>query len=262
MVRISPKSVPGTHETTERLVMAARWRMARWAAWAPGLTDSESWLRWLAAPWPLPADGKPALAAMPAMMRRRLDPLGRIALETAYACQADDAACPVVFASRYGEVGRSLALLESLVGEGQVSPMSFSLSVHNAIGALYSIARHDVRSYSAIAAGDETVEAAFVEAAGLLADGAPAVMVVVYDEPLPVRYQAFADRVTFPRGWACRLEATDTGGLSLRTGVAGPARVADDVLPPDLAVLAFLLSDRPACTRQVGARQWQWCRHD
>lgn len=236
--------------------------MVRWAAWAPGLTDSESWLRWLAAPFPLPVDGKPALAAMPAMMRRRLDPLGRVALETAYTCQADDDACPVVLASRHGEVGRSLTLLDSLVSEGQVSPASFSLSVHNAIGALYSIARHDVQPYSAIAAGDETVEAAFVEADGLLADGAPAVMVVVYDEPLPARYQAFADRVTFPRGWACRLEATDTGGLSLCTGEAGRECVADGVLPPDLAALAFLLSDRPAYTRRVGVRQWQWCRHD
>lgn len=242
--------------------MSTKWRVARWAAWAPGLADRESWLRWLASPFPLPVDGRPVLALMPAMMRRRLDPLGRVALQAAWDCQGNDAACPVVFASRYGEVGRSVALLDSLVREGNVSPMSFSLSVHNAIGALYSIARRDVHPYSAIAAGDETVEAAFVEAAGLLADGAPAVMVVVYDEPLPGRYRAFAEHVHFPRGWACRLEPAGSGGLSLSAGPADHADVSDPVLPPDLAVLAFLLSDRAGYVRRTGARFWRWSRHD
>jgi hypothetical protein len=37
----------------------------------------------------------------------------------------------------------------------------------NAISALFSIARKDSASYTAIAAGDETIEAAFTEAIGL-----------------------------------------------------------------------------------------------
>jgi hypothetical protein len=52
-----------------------------------------------------------------------------------------DSDVPLVFASRHGDVARSMDLLGALVSDQPLSPTGFGLSVHNAIAALYSIAR-------------------------------------------------------------------------------------------------------------------------
>ncbi|GAB3246051.1 beta-ketoacyl synthase chain length factor [Chitinimonas naiadis] len=240
--------------------MNIQFSIDRWAAWAPGLTDSEAWLAWLAAPCPIDAEGVPALGEMPAMMRRRVERLGRVALQAAYWGLGDEPACPVVFASRYGDVTRSVELLRQLAQAEGLSPTAFSMSVHNAIGALFSIARADTTSYSALAAGAETVEAAFTEALGLLADGADTVLLVYYDEPLPELFEAFSESLSFPRAWACRLRRVSQGGISLSAGSV-TSDVRPVVLPADLAALQFLLSDAHAHTHTAGARQWHWQRH-
>lgn len=207
----------------------------------------------------------PKLTEMPPMMRRRVEPLGRMALHVAYASQGQDAPLPVVFASRYGDVPRSIALLRQLVDGQTPSPTAFSLSVHNAIGALWSIAGGHTAPYTAIAAGDETVEAAFTEAIGLLADGAPAVMVVCYDEPLPAPYDVYAGHPDTPHAWACRLRLSHGAGISLSSVAATAGAAAGTDAPPDRSadrrVLQFLRSDAVALDHRAGARLWQWRRH-
>src|SRR5206468_1426631 len=138
---------------------------------------------------PLTYCDEPALDEMPAMIRRRVERLGRVALQAVYRVQGDTPPCPVVLASRRGDVRRSVQLLSQLAAGETLSPAAFSMSVHNAIGALYSIATKQIGPYTAIAAGEETVEAAFIEALGQLADGEAAVLIVHYDEPLPPPYE-------------------------------------------------------------------------
>lgn len=189
------------------------------------------------------------------MMRRRVERLGRIALQATYWCQSDQPACPVIFASRYGDLGRSIELLQELAQGQPLSPTSFSLSVHNAIGALYSIARGDTGNYSALAAGADTVPNAFVEVAGLLADGAKAVLLIVYDDALPTLYQPFAERVDAARAWACRIVPAEAEHLSLC--VRQVATKTDSVLSEDLQVLRFLTGVQAEL--QLG--NWHWQRH-
>ncbi|RKH14885.1 3-oxoacyl-ACP synthase [Corallococcus sp. CA053C] len=247
----------------------------RWAAWAPGLVEPAAWEAWLTTPHALPAEGTPALTEMPAMMRRRVDRLGRIALQASYQAHVDAPDAPVLFASRYGDLGRSVELLTQLARSEPLSPTSFSLSVHNAIGALYSIARGDPSSYGAIAAGEETVEAAFTEACGLLADGVPRVMVVIYDEPVPAPLQHFSESqgLEFPHAWACLLAAS-TGADALHLGCHAGTQAAEapeapeppetDGLPADLRALRFLVTGAAGASRwehPVGARRWRWERH-
>lgn len=238
--------------------MTIRFAVDQWAGWAPGLTDAASWKTWLRAPYPLPAGEKPALTEMAPMSRRRVERLGRVALQAAFWCQSAPRG-PVVFASRYGDITRSVELLLSLAEAAPLSPAAFSLSVHNAIGALYSIALGDTAPYSAVAAGDETVEAAFVEAAGLLSDGVPSVMVVYYEEPLCPPYDRFDSEPAFPRAWACAISAAATGGLSLSSGE--PSLPSLTHLPADLAILDFLISDAPCFDRATASRHWRWSRH-
>lgn len=72
------------------------------------------------------------------MQRRRIERLGRMAIQTACWCQeAEESGVPLVFASRHGDVARSMELLEALAADEPPSPTTFGLSVHNAIAALY-----------------------------------------------------------------------------------------------------------------------------
>lgn len=237
-------------------------RIDRWAAWAPGLESNDAWLQWLRHPVALPAaDGVPPLAEMPAMMRRRIEPLGRVALQAAYWAQAEERTGPVVFASRWGEVARSVGMLQQLAAGEPLSPTAFSLSVHNAIGALYSIARKDKHNYQAVSAGDFSAEAGFAECAGLIADGAERVLLVYFDSPLPEIYAEFAPlpAANCAHAFACLLSRAEIGGLSLSSSV--PAQPTPEALPPGLAVLQFLLGEQAALHRASRAASWTWTRH-
>ncbi len=242
--------------------MSFRFVVQRWAAWAPGLSSREAWLDWFARPAVVEGNEVPPLAQMPAMMRRRIERLGRAALQTAYEA-LDDASqpCPAVFASRYGDMRRSIELMRQLADEGAVSPTAFSVSVHNAFAALFSIARGDRSNYSAVAAGPETAEAALVEAIGLLAEGAPEVLVVVYDEPLPEPLEHFAAPGEFIRAWAVRIAPAQESGIAFSLAPAtDDAPAHDAALPSDLALLEFLAGEKREYRRDVDGRRWHWKR--
>jgi len=244
--------------------MDCRFSINAWAAWAPGLTDQAAWLDWFAAPCVVLGDEMPALTEMPAMMRRRVERLGRAALQVAYRAMQGAAPCPMVFASRFGDLQRSVALMKQLALEGAVSPAAFSMSVHNAFAALFSIARQDRSNYAAISAGAETAECAFIEAMGLLDEGAHEVLVVCYDEPLPEPLQHFEHGMSFPRAFACRIARDDANGIVVTTrhaDTATPKAIdAPVTMPSDLTLLRFLVSVAPTYLRGVDDRVWHWAR--
>lgn len=236
-------------------------RVCRWAAWAPGLETPEAWAAWLAAPvWPLPAaDAVAPLAEVPAMTRRRIDPMGRAALQVAWWVQGGEPTGPVVFASRWGEIARSVALLRQLSQSEPLSPTAFSLSVHNASSAVYSIARGDTANYSAVSAGAASAAAGVCEALGLLAEGAPQVLVVSVETELPEPYQAFDAHPGPIRAWAVLLEPAEKG-LRLQATVPGGEAEAT-VLPPDLATLRFLTGQTAQWRQTSPHGGWLWSRH-
>jgi hypothetical protein len=222
-----------------------------WSAWAPGLSTRAGWMRWASRPFLPAGDGVPELAEMPAMARRRLDPLGRMAAQAAWWCQRDDLGMPVVLASRYGDAARSLELLATLARDEPVSPTAFGLSVHNAVGAMYSIARHDCANYLAVAA------------AGLLHDGAHEVLVVCYDAPLPGAYAVFEGGPTARYAWAWRLAlpAANEPRFSLCAHAPLLADTPAPDLPYGLDVLRFALSSDASFERTVENTRWRWSRH-
>lgn len=237
--------------------------VADWSAWAPGLAGKAAWK-----PWPpltdlLNAAGNaPPLADMPAMMRRRLDAPGRLALQAAYDCQSPE--LPVIFASRHGELARSVGLLSELAATGAVSPTQFSLSVHNAMGALYSIARQDTRPYTALAAGSETVEAACIEACSLLAEGAPGVLVIYCEGRTPAPYEHLSGASALSFAWACQLRPAgdDEAGITLQSQyIPGIADAPASDLPEGLIALQFLTSEDREYCHACDQRLWRWMRH-
>jgi len=234
-----------------------------WAAMASGLHASAEWHQWAKAPWRPEGAMAPTLAAMPAMQRRRLSPLGRAAAEVAWDCHPSAGSVPVVFASACGDAARCLQLLKEFASVGDASPTEFTFSVHNAIGAMYSIARGDASNYTSVAAGRATAASGVVEACSLLADGAPEVLLVVYDEPLPADYKVFESEAACAYAWAWRIVPPEHGQhLSLAWSAARPGeehRATD--LPSGLDALRFALSGEPVHRHTDGRLCWTWSRH-
>ena len=236
-----------------------------WSAFAPGLTRKDEWVAWAAAPFLPQGDATPALAEMPPLLRRRVDKLGRMALQVAWWCQRDpDENVPLVFGSRHGDLGRAHAMLRALAQEQPLSPTQFGLSTHNAIAAQYSIARHLTGNCVCVSAGTATAEAAVVEAMGLLADGVGEVVVVVYDCPLPEAYAAYGDEVEAAFAWTVRLGRPKAGDVRYCLHVDGDSTHVDEQapkqLPHGLEVLRFLVGGLPTLDHQDNARCWRWRR--
>jgi hypothetical protein len=230
-------------------------------AWAPGLNSAADWRAWCAGELAIGTDGTAALTQMPAMLRRHAGRLGRAACDVAYRALGERADVPTVFSSRYGEMDRAVALLTALADGKELSPTSFSLSVHNAIGGLLSMARSDSANVLALAGGDDLAEIAVLEACGLLADGAGQVLVVVAECPLPDVYQHFELAPPAAFAWACMLESGGEPALSLSWEAWERATDARPSQAGALEVLPFLLGHAQATLRHAEGRRWHWQRH-
>lgn len=242
--------------------MEIQFAINAWAAYAPGLATPSQWQGWASQPRLPRGDDPPAVAQMPPMLRRRLGPLGRMAAQAAYDCHGANSGIPVIFASRYGDAARSLALLRDFSLGEMVSPADFALAVHNAIGAMYSIARRDTSNFSAIAGGAASAAAALVEAVALLHDGAPEVLLVCYDAALPGDYAAFADEPAAAYAWAWRIGKPQPHQpwLTLACRAAND-EAAPHPLPFGLDVLRFCLSRDARLQRVCDGVAWEWRRH-
>ncbi|WP_454766317.1 beta-ketoacyl synthase chain length factor [Cupriavidus campinensis] len=246
--------------------MAIEFGIRAWAACAPALQSREAWQAWSQAPWLPEGSDLPTLAAMAPMLRRRVNAIGRAALHPAYDI-APDTAAATVFASRHGDTRRAFEMLSALAAGEPLSPTAFGLSVHNAIGAMFTIDRGDASNLLAVAAGRDTVETAVVEACGLLADGADEVLLVCYDAPLPEAYAEFADEPGCLFGWAWRIGKPRAGEPVWRLDVVRPLAgdqgdpdTAHPVLPHALDVLRFMLAGEAVLTHRGERAIWRWQR--
>jgi len=243
--------------------MGVRFAIAAWAAYAPGLEAQAAWEAWARAPWAPQGTPGARLDAMPSLQRRRLNGLGRAAAQSAWDVHVPAPDTPVVFASRYGDAERCLHLLKEFAGTGASSPIDFTFSVHNAIGAMYSSARGDRTSYSSIAAGAGTAAAGVVEACALLADGAPEVLLVCYHAPLPDEYAQFDAEPVSAYAWAWRMVAASPRQphLALSWTAAEVSGAPTSELPFGLEVLRFGLSDVGSARLHANGICWNWSRH-
>ena len=239
-------------------ISSIRFSIDSHAQWAPGLIATEDWKRWSDAPFAIDGDNEPRVLAMPAMLRRRAGWLGKMALETAYACVGEECGLPIVYCSRHGEVSRAVDLLGALARGEPLSPTSFGMAVHNASVALLTIARKDTANHIALAAGSASVEHALIEACGLLADGAPAVLVLVADCPLPAVFAEFEDCDEQPFAWAWRVVPARDDAMSLAWEACADA--SDSSTPGGLAALRFQLGGAQQMERVAERRRWRWSR--
>lgn len=113
------------------------------------------------------AEPKPDVSFVPAMERRRLTGVERAALAVAHQVMAQsdpNIGISVVFASRWGEIGTTVKLMQQMHEEGEMSPAGFSNSVHNATPGHWSLLTKNNAPYTAIAAGPDSYDMGLLEA--------------------------------------------------------------------------------------------------
>ena len=216
-------------------------------------------MAWAQAPFVIKDGGEPGVRMMPPMLRRRAGLLGKMALEVAYQCLGEHSDVPTVFCSRHGEVSRAISLLDDLVQGNTLSPTSFGMAVHNASTGLFSIARADRANHMALAAGASTIEHAVIEACGLLADGAPMVLLVACDCPLPPIFASFQDCDEQPHAWAWLMAPATADPIFLSWSACAAVTVASTV-PAGLDILRFQLGGTRQLERVAQRRRWHWSR--
>ena len=105
------------------------------------------------------------LSSIPMMMRRKLSPVGKIAMSTMLDCydeNSDD--IKLVYASRYGELERVNKLIKQEEEDNEISPTGFSFSVHNSTIGLFSLIKNINSSYNSIAGGEDSFSAGLLDA--------------------------------------------------------------------------------------------------
>jgi hypothetical protein len=149
----------------------------------------------------------------------------------------------LVFATRHGEFGRTLAILHDLAQDHGVSPAEFTFSVYHALAGLLSIALKNGNGHTTISAGTESFFCGLLEAATSLAEEpAKPVGLVYFDEPLSGAYEHFAPPGAETIALALILERDGSGPQIRLSCTAAPDGVTAAPRPAE-AFLAFLLEN-------------------
>ena len=236
-----------------------KFNIAQWRAWAPGLTTVEDWQRWSQNPTIADIrDEAPDVSFLPAMQRRRLSRLARMAFSVGWPLAQGREQLPLVFVSRHGETPRTFEILSDLATEQPLSPTQFSLSVHNAVIGLWSIMRGETSEMTALAAAGDGLEHGVLEAAALLDDGAAAVLLVVAEETPPHAYAPWIDDVPFPYALGLLLTPGDEWQLTLSTCQSKADAKARGRWPHALNLLRALSTQQNALQHPWKNRLWNW----
>lgn len=222
--------------------------VCNWRAWCPDLDTSNDRL--------ITTDNIVVPGCVPKMLQRRLTPLARAVFVVADACIEVDEALPVVFSSAHGELSKSLTMLQAIQAGEELSPTAFSLSVHNAIAGLFSIAYHNHQEITVIASGQEGIAPAFIDALGILQEGAAAILLIFYDEAVADFYPIAPFNLSAaPCVLALRI-ALSGEGLPLLFSRASHNRDVGEHSVQLRLFLKFLLADEPI----ISLGNWAWCK--
>jgi hypothetical protein len=212
----------------------------RWAFWSPESAHPAVWrTRWTGgAPEPSPAEVPDD--AIPATHRRRMSSLTRLAVQIAIEAAGDCKPDFLIFCSQHGDLTRLREMLNDISSGVELSPTTFSQSVHNASAGLFTIISRSTAPVSALAArhfgGWLKPRDSWSASGGPLPHS-------TYDEPLPTEHGS----------------AAPCAHLSVRCGltrVRSTCPRGRRLLPLAPLFLARMLQRRPA-TPTAG---WVWTR--
>lgn len=235
--------------------------MTRWAACTEHTQTRQAWLDW-ACGGDLAADAETPSCPVGAMLRRRLTPLGRLSLSALHGIDPAPGE-PIIFASSWGDISRSFALVSALARNEPMSPMGFASSVHNGIGATASIWLANTHAYQAISAGAMTTEAALVEVYSQLYQGASSVVLVRYEDVMPALWNhGVTDCPDQMFAWAARFELGQGAAADQAVHFSLTREPPSQEPEPDqhsvLGDWRFLLGPIPSYRHSLHRESWLW----
>jgi hypothetical protein len=235
----------------------------RVAAWTNGVGDDAAWRAWAKQPSaPQPGD-PPDVSFIPALQRRRCDPLARSMLYVAKQCATPEqlASIPTVFASRHGPFETTAVLLRDIAASRAVSPTRFSHSVHNTQAGLFSIWAGNRAPSVSVSARQESFVQGYVEALCMLhRSDAGRVLFVMGDEAIPTEFAALHDECA--GGYAVALLLARDGGEALRLDrePENDGEAPSRPWPDALEFVRWWLSDEASLAIHRGGVRWRWSR--
>ena len=183
--------------------------------------------------------------------------LAKMAVQVSLEATADAGADYLVFCSQHGELPRTRDLLATIVSGGELSPMSFSQSVHNTSAGLYTIIKQSQVPTTSLAAGASTFAYGWIEAEAYLQNNPTRrVLLVTYDEVLPSEYRTYSRQEQRSYALALLLTASGGGGIAIELTPAG----VDERLPMAPLFAAWALSREPELAITAGGQGWAWRR--
>jgi hypothetical protein len=240
-------------------------RVIEWMALSSAIHARDGWIAWAGDVSPVsdsPCRIEPPPTPLPPILRRRVTPVGQLALRAAQCLERPVDGPRVILCSRHGEFSRTLGLIEAVVAGEATSPAEFTLSVHHALAGLLSIAQRNMAGHTAIAAGPDTFGCGMLEALSCLAaQPEHAVLLIYYDEALPGFYAELEDSSREAEFALALLlsSAACEGDLTLTTT---PATASAGVAAAQQAkdFLSFLLTGRVELLSPGERMNWHWRR--
>ena len=227
-----------------------------WLALSPGLNTREQWQHWLdnSKQWPAEDNHVPA-NLIPPMQRRRMSSLSKITVQAALQLSQNQPVDYIIFASRHGELTRTVTLLEDIISGQDASPMAFSQSVHNTAAGLFTIASKRATPVTSLAATENSLSSALIEAYCYLAENPDHnVLLVDFDEPLPALYQQYETQDY--QYYALALLITSGADYSLT--ITEKAQKIASKMPHALDFIDFLINQDKQQMIQGRCKQWIW----
>ncbi|MGL5046290.1 MAG: beta-ketoacyl synthase chain length factor [Shewanella sp.] len=230
-----------------------------WGAWAPQYQHPHHWQTWcknsaeLNLDTPQPDTRAPALTHIPAMQRRRFSRLTKMMLEVSFQC-AMPTHCRSIFASRHGELHRTIGLLEDLIATQPLSPLSFSQSVHNTASGIFGIVAANTAPSTSVAAGIETLSQAMVEAFAQLHQSPEPLLLVFGDDPVPLVYDEFTQEYELPLALGFQLAPFDAAASAKLT----VSRTSTSTISPPLTYGALIHALATMQDISGDLSQWHW----
>lgn len=225
-----------------------------WVALSPGLLTKEAWSSWAANNqiWPKELTPVPVNLIKP-MMRRRMSSLSKLALQAALQISSGQRIDYIIFSSRHGEVTRTVKLIQDIMAGEDASPAAFSQSVHNTAAGLFTIASNRAIPVTSLAAVENSLHHGLIEASIYLQENPThQVLLVDFDEPLPVPYQQYESQSYQGYAFATLLSFGKQHQLSWSKNNLS----VDQQLPQSFAIIDYLLKDEKE--KQIIDKRFKW----
>lgn len=197
---------------------------------------------------------QPDVSSIPAMLRRRLNTLGRAAASQILTILESGDNPAIVYNSRHGDLTRTLGVLKDLAANDPVSPMNFSLTVHNAVPGIISIHTGITATISSIASGNEGLVPTLLEGIGLLSDDCPKVICLLCDAPPPAIYRNVANQPEL--AYACCFVLERGNNLQLQQSSPQQPSTQSERAPQAIDFAQFLATEIPTLTVTNNGSKW------